>query len=208
MPRTIVLATKNADKVRELARLFADLPVERVISATDLGGVPDVVEDGDTLEANALKKAREIAAHTGALCIADDTGLEVDALNGAPGVFAARYAGPGATYADNCAKLLDELDGVAAERRTARFRTVMAVVDPENEEGVFERTVDGVLEGSILSAPRGDGGFGYDPVFLVPELDRTLAELELDEKNRISHRARASRAMREVLAGYLASIGE
>jgi XTP/dITP diphosphohydrolase len=208
LERTIVLATHNRDKVRELAALFIDLPVEHIVCAADLEGAPQVDEDGATLEANALKKARALAAHTGLLCLADDTGLEVDALDGAPGVYAARYAGPGATYADNCRKLLNALDGVADERRTARFRTVIALVDPVSDESKFERTVEGVLEGRILAEPHGDGGFGYDPVFLVPELGRTLAELDLAQKNAISHRARASRAMVEVLGAYLASLGE
>ena len=208
MERTIVLATKNRDKVRELAALFVDLPVERIIAAIDLPGAPDVEEDGATLEANALKKARSLAAFTGLLCIADDTGLEVDALGGAPGVLSARYAGPEATYADNCDQLLRALEGVSEARRTARFRTEMALVDPLTEESKFERTVEGSLEGRILEAPRGEGGFGYDPLFFVPELGRSLAELDLDEKNRISHRARASRAMLQVLGDYLAAMGE
>lgn len=208
MERTIVLATQNRDKVRELAALFIDLPVERIIAAVDLPGAPDVIEDGATLEANALKKARALAAFTGLLCIADDTGLEVDALDGAPGVMSARYAGPDATYADNCEKLLRALEGVPEERRTARFHTEIVMVDPLTEESRFERGVEGILEGRILEAPRGDGGFGYDSVFLVPELGRTLAELELEEKNRVSHRAIASRALVEVLGDYLASIGE
>lgn len=199
--RRIVLATRNPDKVRELAALFADLPASEVISAADLGDLPEVVEDGTTLEANALKKAREIARITGELCVADDTGLEVEALDGAPGVYAARYAGPDATYADNCAKLLQELRGVIRSSRGARFRTVMAVVDPSAND--WEACVEGVLEGRILEAPMGDRGFGYDPLFWVPDLSRSLAEIPLEEKNRISHRARAAEAMREVLHNHL-----
>lgn len=194
--RRIVLATANPDKVRELRALFS---FADVVAASDLGPVPDVVEDGATLAENALKKAREFAAVFGEICVADDTGLEVDALDGAPGIYAARYAGPDATYADNCAKLLRSLAGVSD--RGARFRTVMAVVDPG---AGFERTVDGVLEGSILESPRGDRGFGYDPVFYVPAEGRALAEMTLEEKNRISHRARAAQAMAEVLQEYLA----
>lgn len=193
--RVLILATKNRDKVREMGRLFADLPV-RVVSAADLPEAPDVVEDGDTLEANALKKARETASACGELCLADDTGLEVDALGGAPGVYSARYAGEDVSYEDNWRKLLRELDGVPEARRTARFRTVMALVDPR--EGA-EFTVEGALEGRILEAPQGDGGFGYDPVFFVPEAGRTLAEMDLTEKNRISHRGRAAVAMVDVL---------
>ena len=204
MSRVVVLATRNADKAREMQWLFAELPVSKVVAADHLGDdVPDVEETGSTLEENALLKARALARFSGEIAIADDTGLEVDALDGRPGIYAARYAGPDATYRDNCDKLLHELDGVSEEKRTARFRTVMALVDPRGEEGAFERTVEGVLEGTILTAPRGDGGFGYDPLFLVPEVGRTLAELDLEQKNRISHRARASRAMVEVLRTYL-----
>ncbi len=209
MSRVIVLATRNPDKARELQWLFADLPVSKVIAADHLGDdVPDVDETGTTLEENALLKARALAEFSGELCIADDTGLEVDALDGRPGVYAARYAGPDATYADNCDKLVAELQGVPEAERTARFRTVMAMVDPRGEEGVLERTVEGVLEGRILGTPRGDDGFGYDPLFFVPDLGRTLAEVPLEEKNRISHRARASRAMVELLRGYLEAVPE
>jgi XTP/dITP diphosphohydrolase len=203
-----VLATGNRDKVRELQALFAGLPLTDVVAATELGEVPEVVEDGKTLAANALKKAREISAWCGGLCVADDTGLEVDALDGAPGVYAARFAGPDATYDDNCEKLLRALEGVAEERRTARFRTVMAVVDPAQRApvgGAWESTVEGVLEGRILTQRRGAGGFGYDPVFFVPAVDLSLAEMALEEKNRISHRARASRAMLELLGRHLRS---
>ncbi len=209
MSRVIVLATRNPDKARELQWLFADLPVSKVVAADHLGDdVPDVEENGTTLEENALLKARALARYSGELCIADDTGLEVDALDGRPGVYAARYAGPDATYADNCDKLVAELQGVPEAERTARFRTVMAMVDPRGEEGVLERTVEGVLEGRILETPFGDDGFGYDPLFFVPELGRTLAEVPLEEKNRISHRARASQAMVELLHGYLEAVGD
>jgi len=194
-PRVLILATQNRDKVREMSRLCADLPV-RVVSAADLPEAPDVVEDGDTLEANALKKARETAAACGGMCLADDTGLEVDALGGAPGVYSARYAGEDVSYEDNWRKLLRELDGVPEARRTARFRTVMALVDPRDGT---EFTVEGALEGRILSSPSGEGGFGYDPVFLVPELDRTLAEMDLAEENTSSHRGRAGVGMAQRL---------
>ena len=196
--RRIVLATGNRDKVRELQELFVAVNAE-VVPAFDLGDAPDVVEDGQTLEENALKKAREIAAWCGQICVADDTGLEVDALDGAPGVYAARYAGEDASYADNCSKLVSEMAGQA--NRSARFRTVMAMVDPSTGT---ETTVDGVLEGEVLGAPKGGKGFGYDPVFFVPEQGRSLAEMTLEEKNQISHRARAARAMAALLVDYLA----
>jgi XTP/dITP diphosphohydrolase len=199
-PRIVILASRNRDKLRELSALFAALPLV-LKAAADLPGVPEVEEDAPTLEANALKKARAVAAATGELSLADDTGLEVDALGGAPGVHAARYAGPAATYAGNCRKLLAALDQVPAGRRAARFRTVMALVDPSGRVG--ERIVDGTLEGQILTEARGRRGFGYDPVFYVPSLKRTLAELEPDEKNRISHRAVAARRMLEELRAIL-----
>lgn len=195
--RRVVLATGNRDKVRELRKLFSEVNAE-ILPAFELGDAPDVIEDGDTLEANALKKAREIARWCGEICVADDTGLEVRALEGAPGVYAARYAGEDATYADNCAKLLREMAGKAD--RAASFRTVMAMVDPS---AGIERTVGGILEGKILEEIRGSGGFGYDPVFLVPGEERSLAEMSLEEKNGISHRARAARAMASLLGEYL-----
>lgn len=198
----IVLATHNPDKARELIALFGSLDGVDVVTAGQLeGDVPEPVEDGATLAENALIKARALAKFSGLLSVGDDTGLEVDALDGAPGIYAARYAGESATYADNCAKLLRELDGVPAAERTARFRTVMAMVDPAT--GV-ERTVDGVLEGRILDTMRGEGGFGYDPLFALLDRDVTLAEIPAAEKNRISHRARASQAMLEVLREHLA----
>jgi len=197
----IVLATRNADKIREMRKLFSSLPVTEVVGVEEIADLPEVIEDGATLRENALKKARAVAEALGELCLADDTGLEVDALGGAPGIYAARYAGEEATYADNCAKLLRELEGVEVSHRGARFRTVMAAVDPRGEG--WECTVDGVLEGRILVEPKGNRGFGYDPLFWTADLDRSLAEISLEEKNRISHRARAARAMREKLREYL-----
>ncbi|MBX3332182.1 MAG: XTP/dITP diphosphatase [Nitrospira sp.] len=190
----ILLATRNQDKVRELAVLLGDLGI-RIRTLADFPSAPEVEEDGLTCEANALKKARETASATGIPSVADDTGLEVDALGGRPGVFAARYAGERATYEDNCRKLIKELDGVPPARRTARFTTVAALAMPE---GHF-RTAVGTLVGVIAEGFVGTQGFGYDPVFFVPELGRTLAELTAEEKNRISHRAKAFRAMADIL---------
>jgi len=161
----------------------------------DFPEVSDVVEDGDTCEANAIKKARVVSQATGLLAVADDTGLEVDALDGRPGVYAARYAGPQATYEDNCRKLLGEMAGVPLDRRTARFVTVAAVALPSQTVEVMT----GRLEGLISERPAGARGFGYDPVFYVPELGRTLAELSSEEKNRISHRAKAFAQVRDLL---------
>jgi XTP/dITP diphosphohydrolase len=190
----ILLATRNPDKVRELAALLGELGI-RIRTLADFPAAPEVEEDGSTCEANALKKAREIAAATGIPSVADDTGLEVDALGGRPGVFAARYAGEGATYEDNCRKLLKELDGVPPARRTARFLTVAALAMP----GGHSRVATGTLVGVIAEECAGSQGFGYDPLFFVSELGRTLAELTLEEKNRISHRAKAFRAMADIL---------
>jgi len=189
-----VLATMNRDKARELHALLA-LPGVGIVPLADWPGAVAPDEDGATLLDNARIKARAAMALTGLPAIADDTGLEVDALGGAPGVHAARYAGPGATYERNVAHLLRQLDTVAPRERAARFRTVCVAVHPDGREW----TAEGVLEGRILAAPRGDRGFGYDPVFELAD-GRTLAELEPEEKNAISHRARAVRALAESLA--------
>jgi XTP/dITP diphosphohydrolase len=160
------------------------------------GLVPDVVEDGETCEANAIKKAKAVSQATGLFAVADDTGLEVDELGGRPGVYAARYAGEQASYEDNWRKLLRELSGVPRDRRTARFITVAAIASPSGNVQVAE----GELQGMIAEQPAGARGFGYDPVFFVPELGKTLAELSPQEKNRISHRAKAFAKMREMLS--------
>jgi XTP/dITP diphosphohydrolase len=198
----LVLATRNRDKIAELSRLFAELGFSAIRGAVDIEGLGEVEESGSTLAENALLKARAVAAATGSLAIADDTGLFVEALDGAPGIHAARYAGEGCSYEDNCRKLLGALEGVAGPRRAA-FRTAMALVDPIPGMGNIEIVVEGVLEGEILTEMRGEGGFGYDPLFLVAGEGRTLAEMDLDEKNRISHRARAAETMRRILGHYL-----
>jgi XTP/dITP diphosphohydrolase len=190
----IVLATANKDKVREMRHALAGLDVE-ILTRDDFPGIPDVVEDGATIEDNAAKKARAVCGATGMPAVADDTGLEVDALGGEPGVFSSRFAGEGATYADNVRKLLRELERVPAGERTARFRCVIALVEPSGAE-VF---VEGICEGTIAEEPRGSSGFGYDPVFLVPSRGRTFAELTLEEKDTISHRGQAMARMRRVL---------
>lgn len=183
-PDRLVLATRNRGKVAELARRLAPLGVA-LDAAADLPGAPHVDEDADTLRGNAEKKARTLAAHVGRPALADDTGLEVDALGGAPGVHSARFAGPEADDAANRARLLRDLDG--APTRTARFRTVLAYAD-----GDTVRFFDGVCEGTITDAERGTGGFGYDALFVPTEGDgRTFAVMTADEKNRISHRGRA-----------------
>ena len=217
----LVLATRNPDKLRELRELFASLSLREIVSAAELNA-PEVREDGATLEANARKKARELVdfaraqlsdravGSRGVLALADDTGLEVDALAGAPGVYSARYAGEAASYADNWRKLLRELEGQPAERRGACFRTVMALAGWLGDGRAVDVTVDGSVRGQIALAPRGSSGFGYDPVFVVAEAEvaehlrgRTLAELSPAEKNEISHRARAATAMRCVMKELL-----
>ena len=189
-----MLATRNPDKRGELTALLGDLGI-KIRSLADFPDAPEVVEDGDTCRANAVKKAVAIARHTGLPAVADDTGLEVEALGGRPGVHAARYAGERATYEDNWRKLIRELDGVPQQRRRARFITVAAVAMPSGKVEVAE----GMLEGVIAEAPAGTLGFGYDPIFVVPQLGKTLAQLAPGEKNRISHRARAFSKVREIL---------
>jgi XTP/dITP diphosphohydrolase len=182
-----VLATANPDKARELAALLDGFEV-----LPRPAGLADVEETEATLEGNARLKAAAVVAATGELAVADDTGLEVDALGGRPGVYAARYAGPGATYADNVAKLLVELAGVPLGRRTARFRTVAVALFPDGREIVAE----GVVRGTIAEAPRGGAGFGYDPLFVPDDGDgRTFAEMTQAEKAAVSHRGRALRAL-------------
>jgi XTP/dITP diphosphohydrolase len=201
MIRELVLATRNRHKGEELAALLGDLGMT-IRTLEEFPDAPDVVEDGDTCEANAIKKARAIAEFTGLPAVADDTGLEVDALGGRPGIYAARYAGEDATYEENCQKLLRELMGVPRERRTARFLTVAALALPS--DGV--RVAQGTLDGVISEKASGTSGFGYDPVFLIPELGKTLAQLSADQKNTISHRAKAFMKMREILSASSASM--
>ena len=190
----LVLATGNLNKQKEIMAVLSDLPIT-VRNQSEFGPVPEIIEDGETCEANAVKKATIIAKHTGRLTLADDTGLEVEALEGAPGVYAARYAGENATYNDNCQKLLKELQGVPLDNRNARFVTVIAIAGPSGPVEV----VEGELEGKISETPSGTGGFGYDPVFIVPELGKTLAQITLEEKNQISHRGEALAKIRDLL---------
>jgi len=189
-----VLGTGNRHKAQEIRALLADLPLQ-IKTLEDFPNFPEIIEDGETCQANAIKKARETALFTGHWTLADDTGLEVEALLGRPGVYAARYAGEKATYADNCRKLLAEMQGVPFEKRAARFVTVMAVSDPEGKAEV----VEGVLDGTITETFYGSQGFGYDPVFFVTESGKTLAEMTMAEKNQISHRARALQRAKDLL---------
>ena len=197
-PRELLIATTNAGKRREIAAVLADLPVT-CIHLADLGPLPEPVEDGVTFLANATKKAVYYARLAQRLTLADDSGLEVDALDGAPGVYSARYAGASADDAANNAKLVAALRGIPADQRTARFRCVLVLADAER----ILATTQGTVEGVIVDAARGANGFGYDPHFLVPTLGKTTAELAPEEKNRISHRGQAVRAMKEELVKLL-----
>ncbi len=204
---TLVVATTNKGKLEELRALLGGLPVEVRSAAEVLGEAPVVEEDGETFADNATKKAREVAHATMMLTLADDSGLEVDAMGGRPGVRSARFAHARATDAENNAALLGELeklgDPPTADGFPARFRCVLALVDPYTHQGEA-RTVEGVCDGTITRAPRGSGGFGYDPLFVVAGTGQTMAELPDAEKNRISHRARAFAALRPVIEKVLA----
>ncbi len=194
----LIFSSRNPDKIAELSDALRGLPLE-VSGAADHPEIPDVEETGAKLEENALLKARAAHRATGLLCLADDTGLEIDALGGQPGVRSARYGGPAQDYARNVARVLAELRGVPESRRRARFRTVVALVFPDGRETV----VTGECHGVILTAPRGTGGFGYDPIFFAPEAGRTFAEMTLEEKQSISHRGRAMRLARAALERWL-----
>jgi XTP/dITP diphosphohydrolase len=198
--KVLLFATRNRGKLAELRELLRDLPLE--LRGLEGMSVPEVVEDGDTFAANATKKALEVSRATGLPALADDSGLEVDALGGAPGVISARYAGPNATDAENNDKLLAALEGLPASARGARFRSVLALADVRGPlDGEVLRT-EGVCEGIILPAPRGTGGFGYDPLFYSPELGASFAQIGVGKKNDLSHRARAMKLMKDKLKDY------
>ncbi len=197
---TLLIATGNAGKLREFAQLLRDVPL-RLASLAELPGAPAVAEEGATYTANAMHKALTIARWSGCATLADDSGLEVDALHGAPGVQSARYAGAEQDSRANIHRLLQALHDVPAGARTARFRCVVVVACPDGATLLAE----GSCAGRILAAPRGHGGFGYDPVFLYPSLNLTFAELLAAAKNRVSHRAQACGRLREDLGGFLAA---
>ena len=192
--KELVVATGNKGKLSEFGELLKGV-VDTILSPADFPGFPEVAEDGDTFEANAIKKALSAAIFTGKPVLADDSGLSVDYLDGRPGVYSARFAGEGASDADNNALLLRELSGVPAGERTAAFHCVIALCQPDGSCQTF----DGSLPGGILEAPRGGGGFGYDPLFLVPEYGQTLSELPIEIKNAISHRGRAMQQLKAAL---------
>ncbi|MBC8532168.1 XTP/dITP diphosphatase [Gehongia tenuis] len=190
----LMIASNNQGKVREIKEILGPF-FDDVISLKEGGYVIDVVEDGVTFEENAAKKAREVMELTGYAALADDSGLAVDALNGAPGVYSARFSGEGATDAKNNAKLLELMKDVPAAERSARFICCMALAVP----GKPIRTVQGSCEGSVLFQPRGEGGFGYDPLFFVPGEGGTFSEISMEVKNKISHRGKALRAVLAIL---------
>jgi XTP/dITP diphosphohydrolase len=225
-PRAIVVATRNRHKIEEIRLLLDGLPV-RLMTLDEAGVKGELVEDGATFAENAAAKAEQAAAASGRWALADDSGLEVDALGGRPGVVSARYSGPGATDASNNAKLVAEARAAGLDRPVARFRCVAALRVPDGEppfEGLRDSgalpvpgearpaevsldgrtlTVDGAVEGVLVFEPRGAGGFGYDPHFLLPDAGRTMAELSREEKNRVSHRAKAFGRMRRLLGPVL-----
>jgi XTP/dITP diphosphohydrolase len=196
----LVLATNNQDKVREMKNLLDDLDIE-ILTSKDFNDFPDIEETGTTLEENAILKAEGIFTATGLPSLADDSGLEVDYLDGAPGVYSSRYAGPGCTYDDNNRKLLQAMRGFPMEQRKARFRCVIAICFGQGDTQLVEGKAEGYISEKISTA---DHGFGYDPVFFYPPHGKTFAELTLDEKNAISHRGLALKAARQILEQRLA----
>ena len=180
--KNIVIATSNKHKVSEISAKIQPF-FDEILSLADFPEIGEIVEDGNTIEENSFIKSRASFDHTKIASVADDTILEVDALNGAPGLFTARYAGQNASYEDNMAKLLQKLDGIDDDLRTARFRTIISFVD-----GINDFYVEGVIEGKILKSKVGNNGFGYDPIFYSTEFDLSLAEMDSDVKNQVSHR--------------------
>ena len=197
MKNTIIFATGNAKKMVEIREILTGLGME-IKSMKDAGIEADIVEDGETFEANALIKARAIHAMTGALVLADDSGLEVDAMDKAPGIYSARFMGEDTSYEIKNQAIIDRLQGLEGAERSARFRCVIAAVFPDDKEAVAE----GTIEGEIAHKASGNGGFGYDPIFYLPERGMTTADITAEEKNAISHRGIALRKMRDVIEAW------
>ena len=198
----IVIATHNEDKLKELLKAFSNYINDiQLLTLNDFPEIGEIIEDGKTLQENALIKAREVFNLTGIPALSDDTGLKVDALNGAPGIYTARYAGQGCSYHDNVTKLLDDMKTVPAPNRKANFKTVIAYLDKDSEI-----TAEGVAEGSIARSSVGDLGFGYDPVFFIPEANKTFAEMKIEEKEIYSHRGKAIRAIMDTLIPHLEKV--
>ena len=195
--RTLLLATTNEHKVDEFRTLFRDLPFT-LLSLRDVQIDMDVEETGTTFAENAILKAQTYAKMANMLALADDSGIEIDALGGAPGVYSARFAGREATYEERFRLIFARLQDVPSSERTARFRCAIALAEPSG----YVRVVEGAVEGVIADSARGENGFGYDPIFLVPEFGQTTAEMTPTEKNRISHRGRAAEAARHLLESW------
>ena len=196
----VVLATHNRDKCAEMEAMMRDMPIQ-LLTLNEFPKIEEIVEDGKTLEENAIIKAKTVHKITHLPAIADDTGLEVDALGGQPGIYSARYAGENCSYSDNVNKLLKEMANIPPQKRSALFRTSIAYVD-EN----MEHTTEGVVEGVIIDVMKGIDGFGYDPVFYIPDMKKTYAEMSMDEKNQISHRGKAVKNMQKLLQSRLPQI--
>lgn len=199
----VLVATRNPGKIRELSRLLSEVEGLELVGLDTFPDAPEVIEDADTFEGNAAKKASELAHATGLPTIADDSGIEVDALGGAPGIFSARYAGEHGDDEANNDKLLRELEATGDPERRGRFRCALAFADPVGRLGERVHVVHGAIEGTLLRERRGEGGFGYDPLFLPLGETRTTAEMPADEKNAISHRARAAGELLVFLKNYL-----
>jgi XTP/dITP diphosphohydrolase len=195
--QALLLATTNRHKLKEYRAIFSDLPFT-LLSLYDVHLDIHVEETGATFAENAALKARAYAQASGLLALADDSGLEIDALDGAPGVYSARFAGSETSYEERFRLILERLRGLSMEQRTARFRCAIAIAEPSG----YCRVVEGIIEGVIADSPRGEHGFGYDPIFLVPELGKTTAEVAPEQKNCISHRGRAAQKARVLLASW------
>lgn len=194
--KKIVIATSNPHKLLEVKEILKDLPYE-FVGLNEFPDIPEIEETGKTLLENSLIKARTVHKITGLPTMADDTGLEVNCLNGAPGVKSARYAGENATYQDNLNKLMKDLEGVPLAERQAQFRTVISFINNEREHWV-----EGLVKGIIIDELRGESGFGYDPIFYIPDLKKTFAELSMEQKNKISHRGLALEKFRILLGKF------
>lgn len=192
--KRIIFATGNAGKMREIREILADLDVE-VLSMKEAGVFVYVEENGKSYEENALLKARAVAKRTDAIVLADDSGLEIDALGGEPGIYSSRYLGEDTPYSEKNVTILKRMEGVSGEQRSARFVCAIAAIFPDGEEV----TMRAVIEGEIAKEPAGEGGFGYDPIFYFPEFGKTTAQMTAEEKNQVSHRGKALEKMKEVL---------
>ncbi len=195
----MIIATRNKGKIREIREALRGLDL-RIHALSNFSGVPEIEEDGKSFTENALKKARFYSKYFGKLTIADDSGLEVDSLNGLPGIYSARYAGEGASSQENSRRLLREMQGLPISKRGARFQCILAVASPDGKEA----TVEGSCKGRIGFKEKGRRGFGYDPLFILPTRGKTMAELSLGEKNKISHRGKALKKLKRLITNFQA----